>query len=105
MAPGSLSDYPDLLSLVLPLAAVCQGSICRVSMRKTSLCCRGLGARRRLEDGPEDRTGEGFRGGGDLQRGSARDHPAPAVTALRSQVDDVVRALHDVEVMLNQQNG
>src|SRR2546422_7825846 len=41
----------------------------------------------------------------DLLRSAGRQHSASALPPFRPQVDDLVRALDHVEVVLNQQNG
>ena len=54
-----------------------------------------------LEEGP----GVAPRAPGDLLRRAGGHHGATAVSALRPQVDDIVGALDDIQVVLNDQHG
>src|SRR5262249_10906515 len=59
------------------------------------------GLRRRPEDAPQPLPGQGPRGGGDLLRGARGHHPAALGAGAGAEVDDVVGAFDDVQVVLD----
>ena len=72
-------------------------------------CLRGCGlAGQALQlglVGGQRRAGEGGRVGGDVRRGAGGDDASAVIAPAGAQVDDPVRSVNEVEIVLDDQHG